>query len=339
MKAARLSSPGTFEFVDVPEPTVEDGFAKIKVEAVSVCGSDIHGSFRAALPEESYPLAPGAPCHEIAGTVVESRIPEINEGQRAIVLPTRGSGGLAEYITQNAERIIPVPDWGPIDDWVMCQHTGTVLFSAKQWGNAAGQRIAVLGQGGIGLSFTMIAEAQGALQVIGVDRLDYRLKKAQELGATHTVNPESDNLYEALDEITEGKGVDVVVDASGDASGFEMCVRMVRRHGTFISFSLTGPIKERTSFVHAEWMRKACKIIPTQVAGTSEPTKEIREMVALKARGWVDPARLRTHRLSFDDVQQAYDMYADRTGGVIKVAMSVGSGPSKAPVAAAAARA
>jgi L-iditol 2-dehydrogenase len=323
MKAARLVAPGTFDFVDIPEPTTEDGHVKVKIEAVSVCGSDVHGMFRADLPEESYPMAPGVPCHEIAGTIVESRIPGLKEGQRAIVIPTRGTGGLTQYTTQNIERIIPVPDWGTIDDWVMCQHTGTVLYSAKHWGNPAGQRIAVLGQGGIGLSFTMLAEAQGAEQVIAVDRLDYRLKKALEVGATHAVNPESENLYESLEEITGGKGVDVVVDASGDSAGFETCIRMVKRHGTFISFSLTGPIKERTSFVHAEWMRKACKIIPTQIAGTSQPIQEIIEIVALKARGWVDPAKLKSHNLAFKDVQKAYDMYADYKDNVIKVVMSV----------------
>ena len=115
----------------------------------------------------------------------------------------------------------------------------------------------------------------------------------------------------------------MVVDASGDPAGFETCIRMVNRHGTFISFSLTGPIKERTSFVHAEWMRKACKIIPTQIAGTSQPIKEIVEMVSLKARGWVDPAKLKSHNLQFKDVQKAYDMYADQTDNVIKVVMSV----------------
>lgn len=325
MKAARLVAPQTFEFIDVPEPETEDGFAKIKIESVSVCGSDIHGSYHAPLPEEAYPLPPGVPCHEIAGTVVESRLTDIKEGQRAIVIPTRGTGGLTEYITQESLRIIPVPDYGPIDDWMMCQHTGTVLFSAKHWGNPAGKKIAVLGQGGIGLSFVMIAEAQGAEQVIGIDRLDYRLKKSLEVGATHTVNPGSENLFEVLDEITRGEGIDIVVDATGDPAGFETCIKIVKRWGTFINFSLTGPIKERTSFFHQEWMRKACTIIPTQIAATAEPTKEIREMVALKDRGWVDPGKLKSHSLDFADVQKAYDMYANYTDEVIKVSMQIGS--------------
>jgi threonine dehydrogenase-like Zn-dependent dehydrogenase len=247
----------------------------------------------------------------------------VKEGSRAIVIPTRGTGGLVEYVTQNSLRLIPVPDYGPIEDWVMCQHTGTVLFSAKHWGNPAGKRIAILGQGGIGLSFTMIAEAQGAEQVIGIDKRDYRLKKSLEVGATHTLNPDNEDLEGVLEEMTKGEGVDVVVDATGDSMGFETCIKIVKRHGTFINFSLTGPIKERTSFVHAEWMRKACTIIPTQIAGTDQPTKEIREMVSLKDRGWVDPAKLRSHTLQFDDVQKAYDMYANYTDDVIKVAMKL----------------
>ncbi|MDP6665991.1 MAG: zinc-binding dehydrogenase [Dehalococcoidia bacterium] len=326
MKAARLVAPSTFDFIELEEPEPVDGQAKIKVDTVSVCASDIHGTFRAQRPEEDYPMAPGVPCHEIAGTVIESKTDEIEVGQRAIVLPTRGSGGLSEYLVQSPERIIPVPDWGPLDEWVMCQHTGTVLFSAKQWGNAAGKRIAVLGQGGIGLSFTMLAEKQGAQQVIGIDLLDNRLEKALSLGATNTINPDKDQLFEAIDEITGGEGIDVVVDTTGDPEGFVTCLRIVKRWGTFISFSLTGRDGKIAEFPHQEFMFKAATIIPTQVAATSEPTKDIREMVALKERGWIDPGMLKTHNLDFSDVQRAYDMYADRTDGVIKVAMSMNGG-------------
>ena len=59
MKAARLVAPQTFDFVDLDEPTPVDGQAKIRIEATSVCGSDIHGIYHGATPEEGYPLAPG----------------------------------------------------------------------------------------------------------------------------------------------------------------------------------------------------------------------------------------------------------------------------------------
>lgn len=326
MKAARLVAPATFDFIDIDEPTPVDGEAKIRVEAVSVCGSDIHGQFHAEHPEEAYPLAPGVPCHEIAGTVIESKTDDIKEGQRAIVLPSRGLGGLTEYLVQTPDRILPVPDWGPLDEWVMCQHTGTVLYSVKQMGNVAGKRVAVLGQGGIGLSFSMLTEKQGAAQVIGIDPVEARREKALEVGATNTVNPDEDDMYAAIEELTGGEGIDIVVDATGDPAGFGQCLKIVKRWGTFVSFSLTGQGGKIAEFPHQEFMFKAARIIPTQVAATDKPTQDIREMIALKERGWADPGVLKSHNLDFTDVQQAYDMYADHSNGVIKLAMSVNGG-------------
>jgi len=323
LKAARLVAPATFDFVNVEDPVPADGQAKIQIEAASVCGSDIHGSFHADLPEESYPFPPSAGCHEIAGTIVESRSDELKEGQRAIVLPTGGVGGLAEYIVQSPDRVLPLPDWGPLDEWVMCQHTGTVLYSVKQMGNVAGKRVAVLGQGGIGLSFSMLVEKQGAAQVIGIDPVEARREKALAIGATNAVNPNEDDMYETIEELTGGEGIDIVVDATGDPEGFGQCLKIVKRWGTFISFSLTGQPGKDATFAHKEFMFKAARIIPTQVAATSEPTKEIREMIALKERGWIDPGVLKSHNLDFADVQKAYDMYADHSDDVIKVVMSM----------------
>ena len=120
------------------------------------------------------------PCHEIAGTIVESKNPDYVVGQRAIVLTERNaageisSGGLAELISTS--RVIPIPDYGGTDEWIMCQPSGTVLYSARRWGTTDDKRIAVLGQGAIGLSFTMIAANQGAQEDAdqnGPDGVDY----------------------------------------------------------------------------------------------------------------------------------------------------------------------
>ncbi|MCH8235179.1 MAG: zinc-binding dehydrogenase [Chloroflexi bacterium] len=323
MKAARLTSPQTFEMVEVETPAVEEGAVLIKVQASSICGSDIHGIYHGQVPEEDYPLPPGRPCHEVAGVVVESKTDEINVGQRVVVLPGRTSGGLQEYIVQTPDRVLPVPDWGPIEEWVMCQHSGTVLYSTMKWGNPAGKSIGVLGQGGIGLSFTMLAAAQGADRVIGIDLVDARLRKSREMGASDTINPDEVNLVEAVDELTDGQGLDYVIDASGAPEGLNTVVSIVRRHGTIINFSLLGG--RSIEFNHAAWMRKAATIIPTQVAGTDRPTDTIRQMIRMKERHYVDPGQLVSHRVGFEvsDIQAAYDMYSDHSDGVIKVVMQM----------------
>lgn len=320
MKAARLASPKKIEFVAAPEPKPKDGEVLIKMEQVSICGSDIYLEYAKDLPEEEYPMVPGRPCHECAGVVVESRSPEVKQGQRVIVIPREGAG-MAQYVVQTPDRIISLPEWGGLDEWVMCQHSGTVLYSAKQWGNPMGKRIAVLGQGGIGLSFTMIAEKQGAQQVIGMDLEDYRLTKALELGATDTVNPSKDDPVAAVKEITKGKGLDVVVDASGNPEGLDICLKLVNKEGLVIGFSLVPP--KKISFTPMEWMAKNVTIRATTVALTSTPVKEIREIVALRDRGWIDPGKLKTHNWDWARAQDAFEMYANRKDGVIKVALAV----------------
>ena len=320
MKAARVVARRTIEFLDVPEPpALQEGEVQIKLESLSICGSDIYLEYDAELPEEDYPFLPGAPMHECAGVVVDSRDPQYDLGQRVIVIP-RDVAGMQEQVVQTADRLIKLPEWGDLSEWVMCQHSGTALFSARQWGNPMGRRIAVLGQGGIGLTFTMIAERQGAGQIVGIDLEEYRCKTSSNLGATHTINASNDDVVQAAEQITEGQMFDVVVDASGDPSGLATAVDLVKEQGQIISFSLVDP--KMVTFDHRKWMAKNIQLNATVIAATQAPVQEIRDIVALKERGWIDPGVLKTHEMKFEEAQQAFEMYRLRKDEVIKIAMS-----------------
>ena len=320
MKAARVVARRTIEFLDVPEPpALQEGEVQIKLESLSICGSDIYLEYDAELPEEDYPFLPGAPMHECAGVVVDSRDPQYDLGQRVIVIP-RDVAGMQEQVVQTADRLIKLPEWGDLSEWVMCQHSGTALFSARQWGNPMGRKIAVLGQGGIGLTFTMIAERQGAGQIVGIDLEEYRCKTSSSLGATHTINASNDDVVQASEQITEGQMFDVVVDASGDPSGLATAVDLVKEQGQIISFSLVDP--KLVTFDHRKWMAKNIQLNATVIAATQAPVQEIRDIVALKERGWIDPGVLKTHEMKFEEAQQAFEMYRLRKDEVIKIAMS-----------------
>lgn len=320
MKAARLAGPKHFEIVDTEMPTPSEGECLVKLERVSVCGSDIRHGYQ-VLPEEEYPMPIGSPCHELAGVVVESRTDGFREGQRAIVIPERHSGGLMEYIVSNPGRMIPLPDEGSLDEWVMCQPSGTVLYSCQQMPNLLGKNVLIFGQGSIGLSFTMITSRIGARNVIAADLLDYRLEKSTELGATHTVNPDAENIDEAVKDITEGAGADVVVEAAGYPNTFNLCFRTVRQFGTVIVFGVQTD--DYVPIEHDLLMDKQPRIVPTTGARSGNPTAHIKEIVGLRQRGWCDPAALITHRMGLSQVQAAYDMYEQRQDNIIKVIMNV----------------
>ena len=323
MKAAQLVGPKRFEFVDLEMPTARDGECLIKLERLSICGSDIRHGYGPVYPEEEYPLAVGRPCHECAGVIVDSRTDEFKEGQRVIVIPAVGSAGLVEYITSHPARMIALPDHGDLTEWVMCQPSGTVLYACQKMGNLFGKSVLIMGQGAIGLSFTMLTSNQGARQVIAVDPLDYRLEYSKEFGATHAVNPHTQDLIEEVREITHGVGPDITVEAAGYPDTLDMAFRLVRQFGTVIVFGMQGddivPVDTRP------WMEKQPTIIPTTGARSGDPITQIKTIVGLRERGWVDPARMVTHSVGFTpkDVNRAYEMYEQRLDNVIKVVISV----------------
>ena len=324
MKAARISAPKTWEIIDIDTPTIEDGQCLIELDVWSVCGSDIRHGYGPTLPEEEYPMRVGAPCHECAGTVVESRSDEFSVGQRVIALPGPVStGGLVEYMRSTPDRMAAIPDDGDLAEWVMCQPSGTVLYSCQRMGTILGKSVIVFGQGSIGLSFTAITARAGARSVIAVDFEDNRLEFAKRFGATHTLNPARDDLDEAIAEITGGAGADISVEAAGYIDALNDSLKHANQNGgKVIIFGIQGGGGDgAVPLVFRSLFREGVTVIPTQGAASGDAIDHIRIMVELKRRGWWDPGEMVTHRLRFDEVQRAYDMYENIEDGVIKAVM------------------
>ena len=309
--------------MDVEAPTLDDGQCLIKLERWSVCGSDIRHGYGPLYPEEDYPMRIGGPCHECAGTIVESRSDQFREGQRVIVLPNQGGhGGMVEYMASSPDRMVALPDEGDLSEWVMCQPSGTVLYSCQQMETILGKRVLIFGQGSIGLSFTAITARSGARQVIAVDLEDYRLEYSKKFGATHTLNPTRDNLDEAIAEITGGRGAEISVEAAGYPDTFNNTFKYVSQFGRCIIFGLVGGTEDMTPLHYRQFIMKQPTIVPTLGATSGDAVGHIQRMVELRERGWWDPGEMVTHEMSFDDVKNAYDMYENREDEIVKAVMS-----------------
>ena len=323
MFAARIASPKKYEIEDIDVPVINDGQCLIKLERWSVCGSDIRHAYGPVHPEEEYPMRHGGACHECAGTIVESKSDKFKVGQRVIVLPGQdGPGGLVEYYPGDEGRMALLPDHGDLGEWIMCQPSGTVLYSCQQMGTILGKDVVVMGQGSIGLSFTAIVARAGARRVIAVDPLDYRLEWGKKFGATHTINPDKDDVDEALAEITDGKLADIAVEASGFPDALSAAIRGATKHGKVIIFDIqAGPTGRKTEIDTSIFLKNAPTIIPTSGAGSGDPIGHIDRMIELKERGWWDPGQMKTHEMKFDNVQEAYDQYEQYEDNVIKVVL------------------
>ncbi len=319
MRAARLVGPHTFRIEEHDDPVPQDGEVLIRLQRLSICGSDMR-HFRRVLPEEDYPLPVGMPCHECAGVVEESRCDEFVKGQRVIVLPTEIQG-LTELLVSSPKRIVPLADNGDLTSLVMCQPIGTVMYSCSRMGSLLGKTVVIQGAGAIGLAFTYLLAKQGAEHVIHIDPLQYRLDKSREIGATHALNPLQDDIVAVVAEMTGGEMADVVVEAAGTPETVNRSIDLVRKGGTIVLFGLTQD--HVIPFEHYKMTRRYPVIMPTVSAATDDPTVFIRKAVSLVEQGRLDVSWLVTHQMDFDEVQKAYDMYDKRSDNVIKVVMEV----------------
>ena len=276
--------------------------------------------FRRVLPEEEYPLHVGRPCHECAGVVVKSQDESLRPGQKVIVLPT-DMHGLAEFLPSSPKRIIPLPDDADLSTFIMCQPVGTVMYSCSRIGPVVGKTVVVQGAGAIGLTFAHLLARYGAEHVVAIDPLQYRLDKAMKVGATNILNPLREDVVGAVSELTGGEMADVVVEAAGTPESVNRSIDLVRKGGAIALFGLTQePV---IAFEHYKMSRRYPVIIPTVSSATEDPTEFIKKAVGLVEQGRLDVSWLVTHHFDFDDLQKAYDMYDQRSDGVIKVVMQV----------------
>jgi NADPH:quinone reductase-like Zn-dependent oxidoreductase len=178
-------------------------------------------AYRHPHPEEDYPLGVGTPCHECAGTIVESKSADWPVGRRVIYLPALNLNGGAEYVVAQPETLVSLPDEGDLGDWLMCQPFGTVLYALSQAGQVADMNVAVLGQGCIGLLFTMVLKELGAGKIIAMDPNEHRLAMSRKLGANLAINTSRVAPVKVVQEVFGNLGADVVVDATGDAKALD----------------------------------------------------------------------------------------------------------------------
>ncbi len=212
----RLIAPFTFERIDrpVPDPgALADGQVLLRFLAAGICGSDLPG-FRGTqgrLPGDTGCCAAemdGFPIHEIAGEVLASAHPDHAVGDRVVGWASGFDGLQAQVIADGDGLFCYAADLGPAHA-IGLQPLACVLYAVEQLGEVAGKRVAVIGQGSIGLLFSYLLKAAGAAHVTGVDPVD-RAALGPVFGVDEVVRATSDRWVRHL-----GEKFDVVVETVG----------------------------------------------------------------------------------------------------------------------------
>ncbi len=324
MRAVEMTAPRTMRQIDVSKPSAATDEALIRLTEIAVCGSDL--GFYLGTYDMEYPTRPGFPAHECVGVVEESGIEGFEPGDRVLWFPL-DQDGIQEYVVaHNSDQLLKLPAEGDISRWMMAQLLGTVIHALRELGDVMSERIVVIGQGPVGQLFNHMLHNLGARMVIAVDRVPERLAVSPTMHASHTICVGSDATpgpAEALAEIqrlTGLPGADAVVEASGYDATIQMALSFVRRDGRYLQFGQPKSVEMMFNMWDVYQKRLFLK-------STSGPEIERDYGMALEyiqtGRVNIDP--LLTHRFALEDVNEAYETFANRADGCIKAVVEISS--------------
>lgn len=305
MHAIRLVEPGQpLQSTDLADPTPGAGEIAVDVQRAGICHTDAH--YRAGTGKTNLPITLG---HEIAGVVsaVGEGVTDVREGQRVAMhylfycgtcercqkygeqfCPNGGmlgkerDGGYAQRVVVPAVNAIPIPDEVSSDvAAIMMCSTATAYHALRLASLEKGQSVAVLGFGGLGVSAVQLARALGASQVFAVDVVPEKLQLAARFGAT-PLDARETPVHKAILGATDGRGVDVVVEFTGNAEVARGGLRATTPGGRLMIVAINLRKFEFDPF--ADLLVRERRII-----GCSDHTRaELVELLELARKGAVD---------------------------------------------------
>jgi len=261
MKAAVWKKKNVLEVEEVPEPEVGPEDVKVKVEYTSICGSDPH-IVEGRLPV-SYP--PRVMGHEMSGTIVElgeqAKTKGLKVGDRVTGNPVRycgvcdfcrnglehyclklaeffPPGSMAEYVVWHEQQIFKLPDEISMEEGCLTEPVSVCLRGIDLAEIYPGRTVAILGAGGIGQILLQLALLSGASEVLVSEPVESKRRLAEEMGAHHVVDPVQENLWDRVMSITNYKGFETVIEASGAEAAAEGAIDLACKAGLVEYFAV-----------------------------------------------------------------------------------------------------
>jgi L-iditol 2-dehydrogenase len=236
MRAACLVRPGVVEVHDFEAPEPAEGQVTVEMRYSSICGSDVHVVFDGLHNPEQIGKA-GYPGHEGVGVVAASRSAGFPVGTPVLTVPPGRRGAcFAEYQAVDETNLVALPPNADLRRLLLAQQLGTTIFAMKKFVPAGlpetPRTVAILGAGSAGLFFLQQVLRLGCETVVVSELNSKRLAVAARLGAHHTVHLPNESVSAAVDDLTGGVGVDLVIEAAGYDRCRAEAVEVVKTRGT-----------------------------------------------------------------------------------------------------------
>jgi len=328
VRACIFHGPGDIRVESVPDPEPAAGELVLRMEATGLCYSDIRvykGEKKAKIG-----VIPG---HENVGVVegIGEGVDGWERGQRVALCPiiacgrcyycVRGlrnrcpkritlgyeeNGGLAQYLLVPSAivslgHVLAVPEGLPSETATLTEPLACVLNSVETCGLAPGGSLLLLGAGPMGLLHLLLARALGVATVLVSEVNEGRLEQARRLGASLAVNPERDDLQEAVLGATDGLGVDAAVVTTGVPSLVNPALAAVRRQGTVSLFGGFPP--DSTVLLDPNLVHYGEVALTGSQNATPDQYRRALHLLTVMPRA----AEINTHRFPIEEGTKAYE--------------------------------
>jgi L-iditol 2-dehydrogenase len=338
MLAAVYHGVGDMRVEEVPRPTVGDEEALLRVRAASICGTDlrIYSSGHFKIPLGTSRILG----HEFAGEVVEvgSMVKSLIPGMRVAIAPNIGcgvcqqciqgrshlcpiydafgitlDGAFTEYILIPKEaiqqgNIVSVPERVSFEEAALNEPFSCCYNGSRACGIEPGDSVLIVGAGPIGIMHLFLASLSGASKVVISEMIEERLAGALEFGADLAVNPEKEDLVAAIKEVTDGRGVDVIIVAAPSPAAQEQALDLAASQGRINFF---GGLPQGREFINFDSNRVHYRqLVVTGTTGSSN--YQYRKSMEIVASGRVDLSSLISARFPLTEVTEAFSLAASK---------------------------
>ncbi len=346
MKAMALHGIKDFRLDEVELPVPKGDEILVKIGACGICGSDIPRVYD--LGTTVYPVVIG---HEFSGTVVSVGNEKDKDiiGRKVAVFPlipcgscepcevgdycqcrsygylgSRNDGGFAEYCLVPSRWHLVFSENPDVDLEALCMtEPACVAQHALRRGNvSAGKTVLIFGAGPIGILMARWAEIFGAKQITLVDIDEVKVAFAEERGF-HVINSLKEDCVEAIRKITNGRGMDVVVEGTGSSAGLNNAIQCTRLGGNLVLMG--NPHTDTTIKLanHSQILRKELNISGIWNSSYSEtPLNEWKYTVEMMDNGRLEVADLITHKAGLQGMKKLFDQIHDREITICKAIYS-----------------
>jgi 2-desacetyl-2-hydroxyethyl bacteriochlorophyllide A dehydrogenase len=349
MKAAQFYGGADIRVAEVTTPEPGPGEALVRVRAAGICGSDLHG-YRNRKRAQSGPAVPTLKGHELAGEVAAmgDGVTGLQIGERVAVEPRHlvgcglcaycrrgdyhvcarrgmtpagirlGSTGFAEYSLEPAHNLYRLPASIAMEEATLLDAYACGLHALRLAPVTPLSTVVIQGAGTIGLTALEIYRLAGARRVIVCGTHDRPLELAKKLGADAVINSARVNAIEAVRDLTEGQGAEIVVEAVGGTAatftpGIEMCARM----GTLVILGMySKPLTLNVREAHT----KEVKIQFSNSYGLWEGVPEFKACLDLLKAGRLQAGAYITHTFPLDEILDGFEAASNKAqSGAVKV--------------------